>query len=365
MSVSEPSGETPALSVVIPAFNSAPWLPSTLDALAEAVRRSGRATEVIVVDDGSTDDTADAVRVAARTFPGVLGVVSQDNRGRFLARWEGMARARADVVMLLDSRVLIHPDALTHVLRDADGATSGGAWNASVVTDPSAPLVGHFWEVPTHVFWGRYLRDPRPMVLTGENFDDAPKGTTMFLGRAAVLRDAFTEAWPEGDARLVSDDTKVLRVIARRWGIRLDPEFSATYRPRTSLRGFVRHTYDRGTLFVDSYAGTTALRSIVLVALAALPLAVLGILVWLIVAGAWATALGLLLVGILVALLPMLPAARNRCPARGLIAYAVCLPVFVVPFWAGLVRGIVLHGRALAPRRSDRTRAAVPKEKNR
>ncbi|AWB95907.1 glycosyltransferase family 2 protein [Agromyces badenianii] len=333
----------PALSVVIPSFNSAPWLPSTLVALASAIEAARIAVQVIVVDDGSTDDTADTVRRAAMSFPGAVELVQQPNRGRFLARWEGIDRASAELTLLLDSRVLIDSTALSHVFNDLGGAVAPRPWNAHVRMAPDAPLVGLFWDVPTHIFWGGYLRDPRPMDITKETFDSAPKGTTMFLAPTRVLRDAFRASWPSGDASLMSDDTTVLRWIAEAHPIRIDPGFSATYRPRTTVRGFASHSFLRGTLFVDSYAGTTLARSAVLILLALLPPVAALTVAALAILGRGAGALWLLGIIVALALLPLVPAAVNRCPKRSLLAYTCYLPVFVVPFWAGLVRGIVVH----------------------
>ena len=45
------------LSVVMPSYNSAEWLPSTIDALARAIREAKAQVELIVVDDGSKDST--------------------------------------------------------------------------------------------------------------------------------------------------------------------------------------------------------------------------------------------------------------------------------------------------------------------
>lgn len=345
-----------ALSVVIPSYNSAVWLPSTLDALAAAVREADAEVEVIVVDDGSDDGSAEVVARIAESFPGDLSVVTQSNSGRFLARWAGIERARADRVLLLDARVILRSDALAHVLAASSADPSPAGWNAHVHTDEDSPLVGRFWEVPTFIFWGEYLRRPRPYDLTPETFDSAPKGTGAFLARRRLLIDAFRQAWPEGDAKLISDDTKILRWIAENGGIRLDPGFAAIYRPRTTVEGFVRHSRDRGTLFVDSYAGTSLVRSAVLVFLVVAPLFVIAALVWLFVAGAWPVAFIALLVLVALLLAPVIPAAVNRCPGRGLLSYVCYLPVFLLPFWSGLARGVVLHRRAF----TDRTRTQRP-----
>lgn len=343
-----------SLSVVIPSYNSARWLPSTLDALALAVREADADVEVIVVDDGSDDDSGDVVESLAADFPGDLIVVRQENSGRFLARWAGIERSRADHVLLLDSRVIVAPDALAYLLPAVAADPEPAGWNAHVHTDPTSPLVGRFWEVPTFVFWGGYLRNPRPYDLTPETFDSAPKGTGAFLARRDVLREAFQQAWPEGDAKLISDDTKILRWIADNGGIRLDPGFSATYRPRTTVDGFIRHSFDRGTLFVDSYAGTSSLRSIILLVAAVAPLVAVALIVWLAVVGAGIAALIVVVVMLLMLLAPLVPASLNRCPPRAQLSYVVFILIFLAPFWSGLLRGIVIHRGAFF----DRSRVA-------
>lgn len=337
------TGTAPALSIVIPSYNSAPWLPSTLDALATAVRAAKAPVEVIVVDDGSTDESGAVVDSLVAGFPGDLVLVRQENEGRFLARWAGIERARAELVLLLDSRVITAPDALAYLLPAVAADPGPSGWNGHVHTDPASPLVGRFWEVPTFVFWGDYLRRPRPYDLTPETFDSAPKGTGAFLARKEVLRAAFLQAWPEGDAKLISDDTKILRWIAENGGIRLDPGFSAMYRPRTTVSGFIRHSFDRGTLFVDSYAGTSVLRSAVILLAGAAPLVGLALILWLSIAGAGVAAATVGVLALLLLLVPLVPAAFNRCPPRASLAYACYILIFLFPFWSGLARGIIIH----------------------
>ncbi len=89
----------PRASVIIPAHNSASYLRETLAALGEEAGDF----EVIVVDDGSTDETADTVR--RLHLPGRFRVFRQENRGRAAARNRGAAEAEGTVLLFLDADV--------------------------------------------------------------------------------------------------------------------------------------------------------------------------------------------------------------------------------------------------------------------
>ncbi len=85
-----------SISVVIPAYNAESFL---AEAIASALAQSPPVSEVVVVDDGSTDDTAS---LAASFGPPVI-VVRQDNRGIGAARNAGVAVAHGDYLAFLDA----------------------------------------------------------------------------------------------------------------------------------------------------------------------------------------------------------------------------------------------------------------------
>jgi hypothetical protein len=333
----------PELSVVIPAYNAATWLPSTLDALALALQRGAIRAEIVIVDDGSVDATPEVIASIRARVPFPIRVIRQDNSGRFLARWNGANAAKAEIIMLLDSRVLVGPEALAHVWKTMEHDPTVTTWNAHAITDPSAPLVGLFWEVPTRVFWGRYLRRPAPTLITPQNFDTVPKGTTAFVLPRAAFLTACKAIWPSADARLISDDTKLLRTLAESAPIRLDPSFDVLYRPRSGLGAFLGHAFARGSLFVDGYAGTSILRNAALFGLVILPalwLLLVGVLSML---GAGYTVLGLLAVAIVLGLTPVVIAAANGASNRAIASYATLAVPFAVVFIVGVARGILVH----------------------
>ncbi len=92
----------PTVSIVTPAYNSAAHIEATLRNVYEQTLRN---FEIIIVDDGSTDDTVAIARRIAKDAPAHIQVriISQANAGPSAARNAGVAAARAPLVALLDS----------------------------------------------------------------------------------------------------------------------------------------------------------------------------------------------------------------------------------------------------------------------
>lgn len=86
----------PLVSVIIPAYNRAGFI---LDALASAYDQNHSPIEVIVVDDGSTDDTREVVE----SFERPVRYVYQEHAGVSPARNRGLAEAKGELIAFLDS----------------------------------------------------------------------------------------------------------------------------------------------------------------------------------------------------------------------------------------------------------------------
>ena len=89
----------PKVSVVIPVYNTEKYLEATLQSIRNQICCE---IEIIVIDDGSTDCSAEIVRRAADE-DGRIVLVSQPNRGLSLARNAGIARASGEFVYFMDS----------------------------------------------------------------------------------------------------------------------------------------------------------------------------------------------------------------------------------------------------------------------
>src|SRR6266849_1163735 len=101
------------ISVVIPAYNAVPYLKETIES---ALSQSYAPHEIIVVDDGSTDGTADIVR----SFGSQVRLLQHTNRGPSASRNRGIEEATRDWIALVDADDLFLPDKLLLQVRAVD-----------------------------------------------------------------------------------------------------------------------------------------------------------------------------------------------------------------------------------------------------
>jgi glycosyltransferase involved in cell wall biosynthesis len=90
-------------SIVIPAYNEQERIPAALDAVVSCIRAHGWSAEAIVVNDGSSDATAQVVRDFARNNPEVRLLENPGNRGKGYSVRAGMLAAQGAVVMFTDA----------------------------------------------------------------------------------------------------------------------------------------------------------------------------------------------------------------------------------------------------------------------
>ena len=120
------------ISIVVPAYNEEALLAATLDHLHSAAGAAGEPYELIVVDDGSTDRTAE---IAAAHGAQVVGV---HVRQIGAARNAGARVATGDLLVFVDADTLVPPDVLVAaVAAFRAGAVGGGAGATQDSNDPS------------------------------------------------------------------------------------------------------------------------------------------------------------------------------------------------------------------------------------
>jgi glycosyltransferase involved in cell wall biosynthesis len=94
--------DRPFLSVVIPAYNEERRLPQTLQAVLDYLAQQKYSSEVIVVDDGSVDGTADVVDAYRAKHP-MVELTRNDHRGKGYAVRTGMLAARGHILLFSDA----------------------------------------------------------------------------------------------------------------------------------------------------------------------------------------------------------------------------------------------------------------------
>ena len=126
----------PALSIIIPSYNEELRLPPSLAAIADYIQKSGRETEVLVVDDGSKDRTAAVAESFRDRIPLLRVVPNGENRGKGYSVRHGMMEAQGDIVLFTDadlSAPIEEADKLIAALDKHDVAIGSRALDRSLI----------------------------------------------------------------------------------------------------------------------------------------------------------------------------------------------------------------------------------------
>jgi hopene-associated glycosyltransferase HpnB len=115
----------PAVDIVVPARDEAPYIAQAIGSLTRQVLPGGPAPRVILVDDGSTDGTAEIARRAAEGAPNPLTIITGAAKppgwsGKLWAVSQGIAASTADLVLLTDADIAHEPDHLARLVTRAE-----------------------------------------------------------------------------------------------------------------------------------------------------------------------------------------------------------------------------------------------------
>lgn len=183
--------ENPAYSIVIPAYNESSRILGTLRAVVDCIRMNGWRAEVLVVNDGSTDRTAEIVREFQGKAPEIRLMENPGNCGKGYSVRSGMLAAAGDVVMFTDSDLSAPIDEAERLLA-AIGAGAdiaiGSRWLESGRQTHRQPLYRQFF--------GRCFNAVTRFVM-GLPFADTQCGFKAFTREAAqtVFKLQTIERW--------------------------------------------------------------------------------------------------------------------------------------------------------------------------
>ncbi|MFS2004695.1 glycosyltransferase family 2 protein [Duganella sp. CT11-25] len=132
----QPPG-APLLSILVPAYNVERYITDCLEHIAEQMHQGH---ELIVVDDGSTDATAERVRALQAVYPRLrIALVQQANQGIADARNRALAEARGDYILFVDSDDRLLPRSLEALQRVIDRQRPDVIATALRMWHPDAP----------------------------------------------------------------------------------------------------------------------------------------------------------------------------------------------------------------------------------
>jgi glycosyltransferase involved in cell wall biosynthesis/peptidoglycan/xylan/chitin deacetylase (PgdA/CDA1 family) len=204
------------VSILIPAHNAQEWI---ADTLRSAIAQTWERKEIIVVDDGSTDQTLAVARHFEREG---VRVISQINQGAAAARNTALALSQGDYIQWLDADDLLAPDKIS---RQMEAVELGGG-RRTLFSSAFGKFMYRWYRaqfVPTEL-WSDLSPTEWLLKKMGEN---------LYMQTATwLVSRELTEAAGPWDTRLLSDDDGeyFCRVLLASDGVQFVPEAKTYYR---------------------------------------------------------------------------------------------------------------------------------------
>jgi dolichyl-phosphate beta-glucosyltransferase len=196
-------------SFVIPAYNESVRIRPTLHALLRHVQEQHWDAEILVVNDGSTDDTAQVVREFGKEHPQVLLVENPGNHGKGYSVRNGMLHAHGDICLFTDadlSSPITEAQKLFDAINQGADIAIGSRWLRTELQTERQPLYRQAF--------GRIFNLAQRIIL-GLNFADTQ------CGFKAFRKDAAQSIFPLQKIERWGFDPEIL-FLARRAGMQIE-----------------------------------------------------------------------------------------------------------------------------------------------
>jgi len=214
-----------SVSIVLPAYNEAARIASTLEKVMGYAQRHGWNAEVVVVNDGSTDNTAEIVRGYAGRHSSLRMVENPGNRGKGYSVRNGMLHATGDILLFSDadlSSPIEEAEKLFAAIQAGADVAIGSRWIDTNLQVRRQPIYRQLF--------GRMFNLALRAVL-GLNFKDTQCGFKAFSRRAAdvVFPQQQIERWGFDPELLYIAKRASLRTVevpvawSHREGTRINP----------------------------------------------------------------------------------------------------------------------------------------------
>ncbi|MBI5079624.1 glycosyltransferase family 2 protein [Candidatus Wolfebacteria bacterium] len=236
------------ISIIVPVYNEEKLISGCLEALINQ-KYPKEDYEIVAVNDGSSDGTANSIaqkKKEAETKGVVLRLINlKNNKGRVIAREEGAKNAEYDNLLFIDSRC--HADA---EILEKNAQINYQPIIGNPIVDFNRSIFDRFgWLARKKLYRGSFGENFKPFYIDKNNFNGVAKGTGVFF----CDKNLFFSSQLAVKDRNVSDDTKLLWNIVQQKKILKHPDVKATYLFRTSFKGVMKHTFERGPKFADYY----------------------------------------------------------------------------------------------------------------
>src|SRR3954471_1021991 len=120
--------DAPYLSLVIPCYNEQENVPTLLTRVAASLEKIGRPFEVILIDDGSTDDTPKLLADGMKQYPWLRVIRMARNGGQSAAFEAGFEAARGEIIATIDADLQNDPEEIPRLLPLLDGYDMVTGW---------------------------------------------------------------------------------------------------------------------------------------------------------------------------------------------------------------------------------------------
>lgn len=149
------------ISVVVPLFNEDESLPELTRWIAQVMNENSFSYEVILVDDGSKDNSWNVIEQLSAANPNLKGIRFRRNYGKSAALYEGFAAASGDVVITMDADLQDSPDEIPELYRmiTGDGYDLISGWKQKRYDPISKTLPTKLFNLATRKMSGIELND--------------------------------------------------------------------------------------------------------------------------------------------------------------------------------------------------------------
>ncbi|HLY60760.1 MAG TPA: dolichyl-phosphate beta-glucosyltransferase [Terriglobia bacterium] len=229
----------PSLSIVIPAYNEAARIGNTLEKVLQYCESGSRPTELVIVDDGSTDSTPELLKDFQKRWPATRILRNEPNRGKGFSVRRGVLEAQGEFVLFSDADLSAPIEETDRLLAAMDSLQADAVVGSRAINRQLIGIHQPIFRELSGRFFNLCVR-----LSTGLKIHDTQCGLKLF--RRASTRRAFELQRVDG----FGFDPELLFLIERRGGKIVEVPVRWDNNPATK----VRFLHDATKMFFDLVA---------------------------------------------------------------------------------------------------------------